>query len=127
MACLTLLQIRSCWAGSRTYLLDVSDDIEVRDLELGGECENGCVRRVASAVARATGEIDCDLRVQNLLDHTKEDVAGGALNVVHSCSDAEENLMYQVGEGEGREGVTARELRMPIEILMFATCTSSTT
>lgn len=125
MACLTLLQIQSCRAGSRTYLLDVSDDIEVRDLELGGECENGCVRRVASAVARATGEIDCDLRVQNLLDHTKEDVAGGALNVVHSCTDAEGKLMYQVGEGEGGDGVTARELRTPSEILMFAT--SSTT
>lgn len=105
LACLAVFQIQHCRAGSPVYLLDVTDDVEVRDLELGGQCESGCVRRVASAVARSAGEVDCDLRVQNLLDHTEEDVAGGALNVVHSCTDAEGNLMYQVGQREkGRRG-----------------------
>lgn len=35
-------------------------------------------------------------RVQNLLDFTEDDVKGGSLNVVHSCSDEEGELMYQV-------------------------------
>lgn len=87
---------QGCWAAIRT-LFDTSDTISSQNLQSGGGCENGCVRRVVDAVARAYGDIKCELRVQNLLDHIQEDVTGGALNVVHSCLDADGNPRYQVG------------------------------
>lgn len=92
---LAMCKWRSCEAAQRT-LMDITDHVEAEDLELSGNCGGGCVRQVVDAVAPALGEIDCELRVENLLDHTDQDVAGGSLNVVHSCSDADGNLLYQV-------------------------------
>lgn len=89
-------QLRTCSAALRE-LVDVTDDIQDLDWEVGGQCADGCVRQLVDAVASVSGEIDCDLRVQNLLDHTKEDVVGGMLNVVHSCMDSSGNAVYQVG------------------------------
>lgn len=77
-------------------LLDTYDGIFMDDLDVGGACKNGCTREVVGAVAAVTGETDCELRVQNLLDHTQQDVQGGTLNVVHSCIDENQNLQYQV-------------------------------
>lgn len=92
-----VLASRNCLAVQRA-LADTTDFVESDDLEPGGSCENGCVRQVVDAVARASGQVDCELRVQNLLDHTRDDAVGGALNVVHSCTDADGNLRYQVSE-----------------------------
>eukprot|EP00903_Cladosiphon_okamuranus_P014756 g13673.t1 len=79
-----------------------ADSVESEHIAQGGSCADGCVRTVVDAVAISLGEVDCDpesgLRVENLLDHTDEDVMGGALNVVHYCSDAEGELMYQARE-----------------------------
>lgn len=94
-ALLVILVGHACRAAQRE-LIDVSDYVNIEDIEPAGACTSGCVRTVVEAVARVKGEIECDLRVQNLLDHTKDDVRGGALNVVHSCSDSEGNLAYQV-------------------------------
>lgn len=74
----------------------VTDTIESDDLGQGAVCENGCVREVTSGVAVSVGEVDCELLVQNLLDHTDGDVSGGALNVVHSCTNADGDLLYEV-------------------------------
>lgn len=76
-----------------------ADAVGSEHVAQGGSCANGCVRTVVDAVAISLGEVDCDLgglRVENLLDHTDEDVMGGALNVVHYCSNVEGELMYQV-------------------------------
>lgn len=83
---------------AQRVLADISDHIFSDDLESGGNCVNGCVREVAiDSVAVADGEVFCDeIRVQNLLDFTAGDVRGGAINVVHSCTDAEGNIFYQV-------------------------------
>lgn len=103
--CFASFELRTSLAVQRT-LVDITDYIESEDLEQTGDCVKGCVRQVANAEARAWGEVDCELRVENLLDHTKDDVAGGALNVVHSCADADGNLIYQVGaESERGLGV----------------------
>ena len=99
---LAMCEWRSSQAAQRT-LMDITDHVEAEDLELSGNCGGGCVRQVVDAVAPALGEIDCELRVENLLDHTDQDVAGGSLNVVHSCSDADGNLLYQVRLVRGRE------------------------
>ena len=105
---LAMCELRSCQAAQRT-LLDITDYVEAEDLEQGGNCGDGCVRQVVDAVAPALGEIDCELRVENLLDHTDQDVAGGTLNVVHSCADADGNLMYQVRRvREERRGHSSR-------------------
>lgn len=81
-----------------------ADAVDSDHVSPGGSCESGCVRTVVDAVAISLGEVDCGelggLRVENLLDHTDEDVMGGALNVVHYCSNAEGELMYQVRERE---------------------------
>lgn len=110
--------MRACRAA-RVALLDVTDEVDAGDIERGGECEVGCVRRY-SAVAAASGEIDCDLRVLNMLDHTTNDVAGGALNVVHSCTDADGSPKYEVGEGRGGvcdgKRVAETEQIIPIEM-----------
>lgn len=95
---LAMCETRSCFAAQR-ILMDVTDVVTTEDLEQSGNCGSGCVRKVVDAVAPALGEIDCELRVENLLDHTDQDVAGGSLNVVHSCSDAEGNALYQVRHG----------------------------
>lgn len=99
---LAMCEWRSCQAAQRT-LLDITDHVEAEDVEQSGNCVGGCVRQVVDAVAPALGEIDCELRVQNLLDHTDQDVAGGNLNVVHSCTDADGNLLYQVRRVRERE------------------------
>lgn len=78
------------------HLGDASDSVSSQDLEAGGDCPNGCVRTVVNAQASVVGEIDCDLRVQNLLDHIDEDVVGGAMNVVHSCTNDAGDLLYEV-------------------------------
>lgn len=96
-AAMCYLALCLCVQGvtSQRQLIDVNDIITAEDI--AGECANGCVRYLTRAVAGVTGETECDLRVQNLLDHTKNDVDGGTLNVVHACSDADGNLVYQVG------------------------------
>lgn len=80
------------------------DSVDDQHLAQGGSCESGCVRTVVDSVAVSLGEVDCDLpvgglRVENLLDHVKEDVMGGALNVVHYCSNADGKLLYAVRDG----------------------------
>lgn len=77
-----------------------ADYVDSEHVAQGGSCETGCVRTVVDAVAISLGEVDCDLelgglRVENLLDHTDEDVKGGALTVVHYCSNADGDLLYQ--------------------------------
>lgn len=99
---LAMCEWRSCQAAQRT-LLDVTDHVEAEDVEQSGNCVGGCVRQVVDAVAPALGQIDCELRVENFLDHTDQDVAGGSLNVVHSCTDADGNLLYQVRRVRERE------------------------
>lgn len=100
--CAALLLGGALLLGAPTPCLGVSRDLGLTGdfVAAGGSCEGGCVRTVVDAVAISLGEVDCDpplggLRVENLLDHTKEDVMGGALNVVHYCSDAEGELVYQ--------------------------------
>lgn len=77
-------------------LIDVADVITAEDIQVGGPCVNGCVRRLSKAVLPVAGEADCDLVVQNLFDHKRSDVHGGTLNIVHSCTDANGDLRYQV-------------------------------
>lgn len=90
--------------GVLRRLGSTSDAVVAADIEAGGPCEGGCVRTVVDAEVYAAGEIDCELRVENLLDHTDEDVKGGSLNVVHSCTNADGDLMYQVRACERKEG-----------------------
>lgn len=82
--------------GVLRRLGSTSDAVVASDIEAGGPCEGGCVRTVVDAEVYAIGEVDCELRVENFLDHTDEDVVGGSLNVVHSCTNADGDLMYQV-------------------------------
>ncbi|CAB1113376.1 unnamed protein product [Ectocarpus sp. CCAP 1310/34] len=81
--------------GVLRRLGSTSDAIVAADIEPGGPCDAGCVRTVVNAEVYAAGEVDCELRVENLLDHTDEDVLGGSLNVVHSCTNAAGDLLYQ--------------------------------
>lgn len=84
-------------AVCQRIILDTFDNISTEDLEVGGACVNGCTREVVKSVAAVWGETNCELRVQNLLDHIEQDVEGGTLNIVHSCFDQNQNLQYQVG------------------------------
>ncbi|CAM9857841.1 unnamed protein product, partial [Scytosiphon promiscuus] len=84
--------------GVLRHLGDTNDSVSLSDLEAGGSCQDGCVRTVVNAQAQGVGEVDCALRVQNLLDHYDADVVGSALNVVHSCTNDEGDLLY---EGQG--------------------------
>lgn len=77
-------------------LLDLDDVIREEDIQAGGSCVNGCVRRLSNAVAAVEGQGDCDLVVQNLLDHRDTDVRAGTLNIVHVCTGADGDLKYQV-------------------------------
>ncbi|CAM9167327.1 unnamed protein product, partial [Ectocarpus sp. 8 AP-2014] len=81
--------------GVLRRLGSTSDAVVAADIEPGGPCEAGCVRTVVNAEVYAAGEVDCELRMENLLDHTDEDVLGGSLNVVHSCTNAAGDLLYQ--------------------------------
>lgn len=82
--------------GALRAIGDFTDTISSDDVGTGAACANGCVREVMSGVVVSVGEVDCDLQVQNLLDHTDGDVSGGALNVVHSCTNADGDLLYEV-------------------------------
>lgn len=100
-ASILLLVVLLCGApptclGALRAIGDFTDTISSDDLGTGAVCANGCVREVMSGVAVSIGEVDCDLQVQNLLDHTEGDVLGGALNVVHSCTNADGDLLYEV-------------------------------
>lgn len=95
-ALLVLCGLLPACLGTLRVLGDLNDTIGSDDLEPGAVCENGCVREVVNGVAVSLGEVDCELLVQNLLDHTNEDVSSGALNVVHSCTNADGDLLYEV-------------------------------
>lgn len=94
-AVLLVLGAPTC-LGLLRHLGDTSDSVSALDFEAGGACEDGCVRTVVNAETPALGEVDCALRVQNLLDHYDGDVEGAALNVVHSCSNEDGELLYEV-------------------------------
>lgn len=91
-----LLVLRVPQTSGQRLLLDIVDTVSKEDIDVGGECVDGCSRKVVSAVAAVAGETDCDLRVLNLLDHIDRDVEGGTLSIVHSCFDENSNLFYQV-------------------------------
>lgn len=94
-----------------------ADFVDSEHVARGGSCADGCVRTVVDAVAISLGEVPCDLgglRVENLLDHTTEDVLAGALTVVHYCSNSDGELMYQARETKEKRARFSRRARKAV-------------